>query len=51
VPAGKDVHIEAEESLLLGAASRQRACEGTTDWEDIVCAIVICRVCELVTAL
>jgi hypothetical protein len=50
VPDGKDMNIEAEESPLLGAATKQQAHEGTSDWENLACAMVICRGCELVTA-
>jgi hypothetical protein len=51
VPAAKDVNKEAEESPLLRDATKQWAREGTADWEDLVCTVVICTVCELVTAL
>lgn len=50
MPDGKDMNIEAEESPLLGAATKQQAHEGTSDWENLACAMVICRGCELVTA-
>jgi hypothetical protein len=42
VPAGKDMSMEAEESPLLGAATKQEAHEDTADWEDLECAVVIC---------
>jgi hypothetical protein len=42
VPAAKDMSMEAEESPLLGPATKQEVCEDTTDWEDLECAVVIC---------
>jgi hypothetical protein len=30
-----------------GAATKQWACEGTADWEDLAYAVVICSVCRL----
>jgi hypothetical protein len=43
--------MEGEELPLMEAATKQQTCEGTAVWEHLTCAIVICRVCELVTAL
>jgi hypothetical protein len=40
-----------EKSSLLRAATKQRAREDTADWEDLVFAVVICKVCKLVIAL
>jgi hypothetical protein len=45
------MHFKAEESLLLEATTKQQAEEGTTGWKDLTCAVMICKVCELVTAL
>lgn len=50
MPDGKDMNIKGEECPLLGAATKQQAHEGASDWEDLACAVAICRVCELVTA-
>jgi hypothetical protein len=49
--AGTDMSMKAEESLLLGTTTKQWACENTAAWEALVCAIVICIVCELVIML
>jgi hypothetical protein len=49
VQDGKDMNIEAQE-FLLEAATKQQAPEGAAHWEDVACAVVICRVCQLVTA-
>jgi hypothetical protein len=35
VAAGKDMSMEAEEYLFLGAATKQEAHEDTTDCEDM----------------
>jgi hypothetical protein len=46
-PASKDVNMELEQSSLLGAVIRQRLVKT----EDLVFAVVICRVCRLVKVL
>jgi hypothetical protein len=42
--------FESQE-MLLAAATKQRAREGTADWEDLVCTVVRYRMRELMTAL
>lgn len=49
MPDGKVTNIKAEESALFGAATKQQAREGASDWEDLACAVAIFRVRELMT--
>jgi hypothetical protein len=48
-PAGKNMSLEAEDIVEI----RHQATTGedTADWEDLVRAVVNCRVCELAIAL
>jgi hypothetical protein len=48
-PAGKDVSTEAEN--IDGIRHQATTNEGKADWEDLMHAIVNCRVCELAIAL
>jgi hypothetical protein len=41
---------EEEERPPLEAAAKQQIVKTVTDWEDLVCPIVTCEVCRLVTA-
>jgi hypothetical protein len=47
-PAGKDVSMEAED--IVGICYQGTTGEDTADWEDLVHAVVNCRVCELAIA-
>lgn len=42
---------EAEESLLLETATKQRILEDTADYEDLECGVVVCGVFRLVKIL
>jgi hypothetical protein len=44
-PDSNDVSTEAEESSLLRPVTRKRLVKA--DWEDLACALVICKVCSL----
>jgi hypothetical protein len=48
-PAGKNVSTEAED--IVGIRQQATTGKGTTLREDLVCAIVNCRVCGLPIAL
>jgi hypothetical protein len=48
-PAGKKVSTEAEN--IVGIRHQATTGEDTEDWEDLVCAVVKCRVCELMIVL
>jgi hypothetical protein len=50
-PVSKDVIVEAEEARVLEAVNQTTTSEDTADWEDLVRAVVNCRVCELALAL
>jgi hypothetical protein len=50
VEDGKYMIIETEESPLLEATTKQQTPEDAADCEDLACAIVIYKVCGLVTA-
>jgi hypothetical protein len=39
------------EMSAIGSYYQTRTGEDTTDWEDFMCAVVNCRVCELVVVL
>jgi hypothetical protein len=49
-PASKDVNTEVEESVALAAVTKQRLVK-IQQVEDLLRAVVHCRVCELVIAL
>jgi hypothetical protein len=44
LPVSKDVNTEAEEATATNS-------EDTADWEDVMRAVVNCRVCELAIVL
>jgi hypothetical protein len=48
-PACKDVSKKEED--IVGNCHQTKTGEDTADWEDLACAVVNCKVCELVTAL
>jgi hypothetical protein len=48
--AGKEVNMEAEESTVLGPVIKQRLVK-TTDSEDLLRAVLTCRVCRSVKQL
>jgi hypothetical protein len=47
--AGQNVSTEAED--ILEIRDQATTSEDTTDWEDLVRAVVNCRECELAVAL
>jgi hypothetical protein len=47
-PIGKNVSTEAEHIVGI---RHQETGEDTADWEDLVRAVVNCRLCELAIAL
>jgi hypothetical protein len=48
-PAGKKVRMEAED--IVGIRHQVTTDEGTVEWEDLLLAIVNCRVCDSAIAL
>jgi hypothetical protein len=42
--------MEAEEAMALEVVTQQRS-EDTADWEDLVHAVVNCKLCELLKRL
>jgi hypothetical protein len=42
---------QKKESPLLEATAKQWVWEDKADWEDLECAITICRLCRTVTVL
>jgi hypothetical protein len=50
-PASKDVNTEAEEATAFGNRYQATTGEDTADWEDLVRAVVNCRVCEIAITL
>jgi hypothetical protein len=48
-PAGKNVSTETED--IGGIHNQATTGEDTADWDDLVRAVVNCRVCELAIAL
>jgi hypothetical protein len=48
-PTGKNMSTEAEDIVVI--CHWAMTGEDTADWEDLVRAVVNCRVCELVIAL
>jgi hypothetical protein len=50
-PASKNVNKEAEEATALEAVTGRQTGKDTAGWEDLVRAVVNCRVCELALAV
>jgi hypothetical protein len=48
--ASKDMNMEAEESIVLGAVTKQRLVK-TAEWEGVMHAAVNCRMREFSIAL
>jgi hypothetical protein len=48
-PTGKNVSTEAED--IAGIRHQATIGDDTADWEELVRAVVNCRVCELTIAL
>jgi hypothetical protein len=49
LPPGKDVSMEAQD--LVGICYRATTGEDTADWEDLVCAVAICKAYKSVRLL
>jgi hypothetical protein len=49
LPASKNVSMKAE--YIVGICHQEMTGEDTADWEDLVHAVVNCKVCELAIAL